>query len=101
MNNDKKYKKDSAGFLMITNVPVIKETSMVGKMEDIFNKNINKYSTINYIYVVSQENKLIGAISIKNLFGASKEMLARDLISSELVSVLPNIDKERVAMLAL
>jgi len=28
-------------------------------------------------------------------------MLARDLISSELVSVLPNIDKERVAMLAL
>ena len=101
MNNDKKYKKDSAGFLMITDVPVMKDTSRVREMEDLLNKSINNFSTVNYIYVISQENKLIGAISIKNLFGASKEMLARDLISSELVSVLPNIDKERVAMLAL
>lgn len=101
MNENKKYKKDSAGFLMIDDVPVVKDSFNIGEMEDLLNKSINNFSTINYIYVISQENKLIGTISIKDLFGSPKEMLAKDLISSELVSVTPNVDKERVSMLAL
>jgi magnesium transporter len=99
--DNKKYKKDSAGSLMIKNVPVFKDNFKVSEMKDFLNNNIKDLSTINYIYIISQEDKLIGAISIKNLFGYSSETMAKDLISSELISVSANTDKERVAMLAL
>lgn len=97
----KKYSQDSAGSLMISDVPIVKDNASVAEMENLLNNDINNFSTINYIYVINQVEKLIGAISIKDLFGSPKNMLAKDLISVELISVLPGTDKERVAMLAL
>jgi magnesium transporter len=86
---------------MLSNVPIAKESSSVAEMEKLLNKDIKKFSTINYIYIIDKENKLIGAISIKNLFGSPKKKTAKELIKSDLISVRAETDKERVAMLAL
>ena len=101
MNKNKEYSQDSAATLMISDVPIVKDDTSVIEMENLLNNSINNFSTINYIYIIDQGEKLIGAISVKDLFGSPKNMLAKDLISAELISVFPDTDKEKVAMLAL
>ncbi|MFA7365235.1 MAG: magnesium transporter [Patescibacteria group bacterium] len=96
-----KYLKDSAGDIMVSNVPIVVGEKSVLEVEKILNDDINKFSTINYIYIIDHNEMLIGAISIKDLYGSPKDMRVKDLISAELISVLPNTDKEKVAMLAI
>jgi magnesium transporter len=101
MNNNIKYKRDSAGDIMVTNVPVVDSAMTVLDIEKFLDNNINSFSTINYIYIIDQSERLIGAISIKDLYGSHKDIRAKDLVISDLVSVSPDIDKEKVAMLAI
>ena len=101
MNKKIKYLKDSAGDVMVTNVPIVSVDIKVSEVIKLLDEKINDFSTINYIYIIDHSDKLVGAISIKDLYGSHKEMKAKDLISSDLVSVGPDVDKEKVAMLAI
>lgn len=100
MNKKVEYLKDSAGDVMVTNVPIVNIDTRVSEVIKLLDEKINDFSTINYIYIVDYSDKLVGAISIKDLYGSHKAMRVEDLISSELISVGPDVDKEKVAMLA-
>lgn len=86
---------------MISNVPVILENVLVDEVKKILNRDIADFSTINYIYIVNQRGRLLGAVSIKNFFGPKQNLKVKDLIKSRVARVSPETDQEQVAMLAL
>jgi magnesium transporter len=101
MKKKKKYSEGAAIHLVTKEIPVAKSNATVAEIQGLLDSDINKFSTINYIYIIDKAKKLIGAISIKDLYGSHKSIKAKDLLSAELVSVSPETDKEKVAMLAL
>lgn len=93
--------EESARFHMVENI------SRAGK-DDTVNQVINRlknrrytYDTVDYTFVVDGEGKLLGAISIKELFAADKDKKVSLLMSQKLAVVHPSTDQERAAYLAI
>lgn len=55
---------------------------------------------VNYVYVIDEQRHLIGVISIRELIGADPHQSIRELMTSEVISVLVDEDQEDVAQLA-
>lgn len=98
---NKKYPLDSAGLLMVRDVPTVLDSASVGEIEKLLIKKTDQFSTINYIYILNESGHLLGAVSIKELFRSPKASQVKDLLPVKLISVSARTDKERVAMLAL
>jgi len=96
-------KTDMAGYIMLPagRVPIAKTTDKISDVEtDIF-KKIKEIETINYIYVLDDNQKLKGVISIKDIFLRPKATLVSEVMETKLVKARPHTDQERVALLAL
>jgi magnesium transporter len=55
--------------------------------------------TIYYIYVLDEEQRLLGVVSFRDLFAASPEQRVRDIMRTDVVSVRDDQDQEAVARL--
>jgi len=98
---NQKFLPESAGRIMTINVPLASCNATIANIEKILLKKTKKFETINYIYLVDKNEKLKGAISIKNVFSLPKSTPAFQAAKKDLVSVLPHTDQEKVALLAL
>jgi magnesium transporter len=101
INRLKKYPPESAGRLIVTNVPTTNEDASVGEIEEMLIEKTVDFNTINYIYVLDEEKKLKGVVSIKEIFRSPKEEKAKKLLSKKLVTVQADTDQEQVAYLAI
>lgn len=95
------YKPESAGRLINKNVPIALKNYSIGDIEKILITGDFTFEHINYIYIVEENKKLIGVISIKELFRAPKNTLAIDFFKRDLITVRTHTDQERVALLAI
>lgn len=103
-NNNEKFKnlpKESAGRILTERVPIVSGHSSIRSIEDVLLKKIRDFDNINYIYVVDENKKLSGVISIKEIFRVSKDILVKDVMVKDPVSVRPHTDRERAALLAI
>ncbi len=99
MNNNN-YPPDTAGRLMISNVPIVSPEDTIEKIEEMLMVDIKKFETINYIYVVYKNKKLAGVISIKDILRQPKSKLVSEVMIKNLVIAHPYTDQEKVAYLA-
>lgn len=90
----------TAGRRMILEVPLAKTEETIREVEEMLLKKIKKFETINYIYVVDDEKRLKGVISIKEIFRSHKTAKVSKFMIKDLVSVRSNTDQERAAILA-
>ena len=98
----KKFPPRTAGACMIKEVPVVKLGETVGKVREMISKKVKSFETIDYIFVVDEENVLKGVISIKELFEVRKKnKLIEDVMKKNVVYVHPFTHQERVVYLAL
>ena len=89
---------DSAGTLMTTEYVDIRETMTVAQaMAHIKETGIHK-ETIYTCYVTDQR-RLLGIVSAKDLMTTADDVLIRDLMQTEIISVSTHTDKEEVAQL--
>jgi magnesium transporter len=95
------HPKDSAGRLIKCNVPTVSITATVGDVEKLLLKKSADFDTINYIYILNEDRKLKGIISIKELFRSPKSKLVIELSQKKITAVRSHTDQERVALLAL
>lgn len=95
------YPPETAGRLMTNKVPIVLENVTVNDVEQLLYKEAKNFESINYIYVVDRNNKLKGAISIKELFRSPKTFPVKELLPQKIISVRTHTDQERVALLAL
>ncbi len=90
----------SAYRLATLNVPLVqKHTTVKETKKMIFNNN--NFDSINYIYVITENKKLTGVVSIKELLNAPENKEMKDIMTTELVSVLPHSHQESIVHLAL
>jgi len=97
-----KYPPESAGGKMIANVPfTLLEETVLDVKKRLFEK-AKEFETLNYIYVVNKDRRLLGVFSFREIFQAPEETKIKNLmIKKEVIKVYPYTDQEKVAILAL
>lgn len=88
------YPKYSVGRLMTTDYIAVKMDWTVQQVLDYVRKNGRDSETINVIYVINDEGKLIDDIRIREFLFAPLEQHVRDLTDSRFVSLSVNDDDE-------
>lgn len=87
---------------MCTRFPRIKMGNTVGGIEEMLSHQTNKFDSIDYIYVVDDENILEGVISIKKVFSTQdNETKVENIMKKDLVKVTPPTGQDRIVYLAL
>ena len=99
--NNKKFPNESAGRKMIEQVPLCYLDNTILDVRKMLLKEMKNLETINYIYVVNKNRKLVGVFSIKEIFRSPEKTLIKEITEKEVVKVRPYADQEKVAILAL
>ncbi len=96
-----KYPHNSAGRRMVTNVPVARSGETIGIVIDRLSVESKNFETVDYIYVVDKRGKLVGVFSVKYLFSNHRKTKVNQLMKTDLITVSPEMDQEKVSDLAL
>ena len=92
-----KYPEDSAGSIMTTEMIELKENMTVDRAFQIIKDTGIDKETIYICYVVDNSRKLIGTVAIKDLLVSERDVLIKDILEENVISVLTTEDKETVA----
>src|SRR5688500_9526176 len=91
------YAEDDAGGLMSTRFARVRPDMTVDEAILYLRKQANaKLETIYYGYVLDQEQRLLGVVSLRQLFQAKGNALVRDMMHTDLVQVPEEMDQEAV-----
>lgn len=99
--NQKVYPKETAGRRIIENVPLAFPEERIFEVRERIFKKAQTFETLNYIYIVNKEKKLVGVFSLKEMLQKSDEVKVEEIMAKEIVKAHPYTDQERVALLAL
>ncbi len=94
-----KYPEDSAGGLMQVELVAVPETTTVAETTEAVRANAEEVSTYHFIYVVDDEERLVGVLNLGALLLAPPDQLIGELIKRDVHVVNPEVDQEDVARL--
>lgn len=95
------FNRESVGSIMTNAVPTADDQATIGDVEQHLLGRINDFRSINYTYILDASEKLVGILSIKELFRQPKQSKVRDVMRDASVTVHPHHGRERAARLAL
>lgn len=91
------YAEDDAGGLMSTRFARVRPEMTVDEAILYLRKQANaRLETIYYGYVLDQEQRLLGVVSLRQLFQAKGNALVKDVMHTDLVQVPEEMDQEAV-----
>jgi magnesium transporter len=92
------YAEDEAGGLMSPRYVRLRPDMSVDEAIKYLRRAARERAeTIYYIYVLDSEQRLIGVVSFRELFGAPPERTVRDVMRANVLSVRDDLDQEAVA----
>ncbi|MDT2755976.1 magnesium transporter [Enterococcus asini] len=91
------YEDDTAGSIMTTEYVSIVANQTVRSAMYVLKSEATAAETIYYIYVVDQENHLVGVISLRDLIINDDDVMIADILSERVISVHVGDDQEDVA----
>ncbi len=97
----KGYNIGSAGHKMVTDVVTVKPNNTVGQVVRNLTKKHKPINMLEYIYVLNSKKKLIGVISVNNLFNFPRQTRIDAIMKRNVVEIQPGMDQEKVAHIAL
>jgi len=97
----KKYSPGTAGSIAITAFPRAKIGDTINKIENMLTEKAKEFETIDYVYVIDENEFLLGVASIKEIHSSAKDTHIEDLMTRKLVSVHLLTHQERIVYLAL
>jgi magnesium transporter len=95
------YAEDEAGGLMNPRFARVRPEMRVDEAISYLRRQASQVETIYYAYVLDEEQRLKGVISLRELFQAPADRLIKDLMRTDLVTVPEHLDQEQVARLYL
>ena len=101
MEELKSYSSESAAKAMISDFPVCGPGQSVQDAQTYVLKGAKHFETINYIYVVDEAKKLLGTISLRELFQAEKSQKIAAFMKPDPVFLHPHSDREKAVIIAL
>lgn len=93
--------EESAKFHMVKEISKARGIETVSGVLKRLKDPKKNYETVDYTYVVDNEGRLKGAVSIKELLNAKPEKKVSSLMTKKLSVVHPSTDQERAAYLAI
>ncbi|KIL45709.1 magnesium transporter [Jeotgalibacillus soli] len=91
------YEEYTAGSIMTTEFVSIPSNSTVRSAMAILRKQAPNAETIYYTFVINDEKKLVGVVSLRDLIVSEEDALIKDIMSDRVVSVSVSDDQEDVA----
>lgn len=92
-----KYQENTAGAIMTTDYAWLPADITVAEALDRLRLQAPDRETIYYVYVLDDQRKPLGVVSLRSLILASRHALIRDIMEKEMVSVRVADDREHVA----
>src|SRR5512139_1222297 len=96
-----KYPKGTAGNIAITSFPRAKVGDTISNIENMLTEKAKDFETIDYVYVIDENERLVGVASIKEIHSSANDAHIEDLMIRKLVSAHPSSHQESVVYLAL
>lgn len=93
------YDEYTAGSIMTTEYVAIPENSTVRSAMTILRNEAPNAETIYYIFVVDEQHRLTGVISLRDLIIAEEDALIRSIMNERVVMVHVGDDQEEVAQI--
>lgn len=93
------YPPETAGRLMTNRFVWIRDYYSVRQAVDKLKSFAELAETINYLYVIDQNRKLVGVVSYRDLLMADLNEQIRDIMYERVIAVLEDTDQEEVARL--
>ena len=91
------YKEFTAGSLMTTDYVAIHANQTILSAMDTIRHRATEAETIYYVYVIDENNRLLGVISLRDLILNSEETYVSDIVNDRIVKVNVLDDQEEVA----
>ena len=91
------YEEFTAGSIMTTEYVVIPQDSTVRSAMTILRNAAPKAETIYYVFVVDDDERLTGVVSLRDLIIAHEDTFIHSIMNDRVVSVLVSEDQEEVA----
>ncbi|HET7658351.1 MAG TPA: magnesium transporter [Bacillales bacterium] len=91
------YEEETAGSIMTTEFVAIREYETVGQAMSILKKEAPEAETIYYVFVVDEEKRLTGVISLRDLIIADDDTLIKEILNERVVSISVGADQEEAA----
>lgn len=89
--------ENTAGALMTTDYAWLPQNIMVSEALERLRLQAPNSETIYYVYVLDEDRRLLGVVSLRNLILAPRHILVRDLMDKDPVAVNVKDDREQVA----
>ena len=94
------YAEDDAGGLMNPRAPRVRPDVRVDEALGYVRKQAREQpSNVPYIYVLDADQKLLGVVSLRDLFAAQPDKTVRDIMTSDLVTAGEEMDQEALSRL--
>lgn len=97
VQNLMKYPAETAGGIMTNRYIWIRKSYTVKEAVDKFKSFAKMAETINYLYVLDEDKKLVGVVSYRDLLLADANDKIENIMFSRLISVPVDMDQEEVA----
>lgn len=94
-----RYEEDEAGGLMTPEYVAVREGMTVEEVLRFLRRAAPDAETIYYIYVVDEEGRLKGVLSLRDLIVADPKTRVREILNPKVVYVRTDTDQEEVARL--
>ncbi|MCG7344631.1 magnesium transporter [Sporosarcina sp. ACRSL] len=91
------YEEYTAGSIMTTEYVSIPQYSTVRSAMTILRNEAPSAETIYYVFVVDEDNRLTGVVSLRDLIITDEDTLIKSIMNERVVSVLVSDDQEDVA----
>lgn len=93
------YAEDDAGGLMNPRFARLRPEMTVDEALSYLRKQAGQVETLYYAYVLDEEQRLQGVLSLRELFQAPGNKLVREVMRTDLVTVPEDLDQEAVSRL--
>jgi magnesium transporter len=94
------HEEDTAGGIMALELVAMVQDSTVAEAINEIRKKADEIDTINHVYVVDNNRRLLGTVHLKQLILAEPYTRLSEIMSRDVISVQVGTDQEEVAKLA-
>lgn len=93
------HHEDTAGGLMTTSYLAVGPDESVGHILEQVRGRASELDVYSYIYVIAPDEHLLGAVSLREILGAREDALVREIATTNLVTVPPDLPPREIAKL--
>jgi len=94
------HEEDTAGGIMALELVAVAQDRTVEDAINEIRKKADEIETINHVYVIDGNRRLVGAVHLKQLILAEPYTTLREIMNRDVISVQLGMDQEEVAKLA-